>query len=187
VAELPRGYRLYVFDADDTLRRTTVPGRPCPSTADEWELLPGVAEVLGSIPWSDEGGPYFGLASNQDQVAYGLFSEATARSLLRDLAHAATGLLPPDEALQLCPHRHDEECTCRKPKPGMLLRIMRHYGVAPSSTLFVGNAEVDRLAARAAGTAFRWAADAFSSSDGPSDRRIPRTARPHAGGWYDGA
>ena len=32
--------RLVVFDADGTLRRTTVPGQPCPRASDQWELLP---------------------------------------------------------------------------------------------------------------------------------------------------
>src|SRR5689334_11626787 len=36
--------RLFIFDADDTLRHTLVPGQPSPRAADEWELLPGVAE-----------------------------------------------------------------------------------------------------------------------------------------------
>ena len=98
VSEPLTGWDLVIFDADDTLRRTLVPGRPCPRAPDEWALLPGVAEVLRGIPWMTPGGPRLGLASNQDQIGYGLLDERTARRLLKDLALAATGTVPPGAA-----------------------------------------------------------------------------------------
>jgi D-glycero-D-manno-heptose 1,7-bisphosphate phosphatase len=171
-------YRLCIFDADDTLRRSTVADQPCPRTDAEWELIPGVARTLRRIPWNQDEGPFLGLASNQDQVGYGHLSEQTARALLRDLARAAAGIAPADEALQLCPHRLEIDCECRKPRPGMLLRIMDFYGVSPEETLFVGNTEADRKAAEAAGTSYADAAEVFSSSAGPSGRRTRRIPRP---------
>ncbi|HJR16865.1 MAG TPA: HAD-IIIA family hydrolase [Gemmatimonadales bacterium] len=158
---LLQGYRLVVFDADDTLRQTTVPGKPCPHRPDEWVLRPGVREALHNVPWGGAGGPRLGMASNQDQVAYGFLSLEMAHRLLRDLAVAATGSAPSDEALQLCPHPMDARCECRKPQPRMLQNIMEYYGVSPADTLFVGNDEVDREAAARAGVKFVWAADLF--------------------------
>ena len=157
-------YRLFIFDADDTLRRTVVPGKPCPHHPGEWVLMPGVRERLGQVPWNEPDGPRLGIASNQDQVAYGHLSLATARNLLRDVARSATSFVPPDGALQLCPHTLDLRCDCRKPKPGMLLTIMRHYGIGPDDTLFVGNHEVDREAAARAAVAFRWAEEFFGQA-----------------------
>src|SRR5215207_5348477 len=118
-------YDLWIFDADDTLRRTTVPGQPCPRREGEWELLPGVAARLRSFGWERAGGPRFAIASNQDQVGYGLLSAVAARELLRAVARAAAGVDPPDAALRFCPHRPEERCGCRKPAPGMLLDLMR--------------------------------------------------------------
>jgi D-glycero-D-manno-heptose 1,7-bisphosphate phosphatase len=178
MGETFRDYRLCIFDADDTLRRCTVPGQPSPRNAGEWVLLPGVAEALENIPWNTAGGPFLGIASNQDQVGYGHMSEETARSLLRDLAKEAAGVHLPDAALQLCPHRLESQCECRKPRPAMLLRIMAFYGVGPRETLFVGNSEDDRLAGEAAGTRYADAADLFSSSAEPSARRNRRTPPP---------
>jgi D-glycero-D-manno-heptose 1,7-bisphosphate phosphatase len=155
------GFRLIIFDADDTLRRTTAPGQPCPHRADEWELLPNVRSVLARLPWSDADGPRLGLASNQDHIGYGYLSLKAARALLRDAAAAATGVVPPDAALQLCPHVLEIDCECRKPKPAMLLRIMEHYGVEPERTVLVGNADTDRQAAEAAGVAFLPASEVF--------------------------
>lgn len=154
-------FRLIIFDADGTLRRTLVPGQPCPHRPDEWELLPNVHAVLSVLPWLQPGGPLPGLASNQDHVGYGHLSIEAARGLLRDLAAAAMGVVPPDAALQLCPHPLDVDCHCRKPRPGMLERIMRHYDVHRSETLLVGDSTADHLAATAAGVTFVPAAEVF--------------------------
>jgi D-glycero-D-manno-heptose 1,7-bisphosphate phosphatase len=154
-------YRLFIFDADDTLRRTTVPGKPCPHAPGEWALMPGVRAVLATVRWDAPGGPYLGIASNQDQVAYGHLTLGMARRLLRDLARSAADFEPPDDALQLCPHPLEQECECRKPNPGMLRAIMEYYRVAPTETLFVGNHEVDRVAAFRAAAGFSWARDFF--------------------------
>jgi HAD superfamily hydrolase (TIGR01662 family) len=153
-------FRLWIFDADGTLRRTLVPGQPCPHAPDEWALIPGVAEHLYGVPWGDD--VRLGIASNQDHVAYGHLSETMARALLADMAYAATGHTPPKDAVQLCPHALDVPCDCRKPAPGMLRRIMDYYDVTPDETLFVGDAEVDAAAARNAGVTFAWADDFFT-------------------------
>lgn len=159
----PVAARLYIFDADDTLRRTLVPGQPCPRASGEWELLPGVAERLRAIPWGRAA--RLGIASNQDQVGYGLLSEAVARRLLMEMAEAAAGHRPPPEAVQLCPHRLEVPCPCRKPGGAMLERIMAYYGVPRAATLFVGNAATDEEAARRAGVSFVWAHDFFEWSE----------------------
>lgn len=158
--------RLYIFDADDTLRRTRVRGQPCPRAPGEWELLPGVAERLHALPWGR--GALLGIASNQDQVGYGLLTEAMAHRLLVEMAEAAAGHRPPAEAVQLCPHRREVACACRKPGSAMLERILLHYRVPAARALFVGDAPSDREAARRAGVRFRWARDFFGWSE---DRR----------------
>jgi len=164
VHEPLEAYALVIFDADETLRRTLARNQPCPRCSGEWALLPGVAERLRPIRWMAAGGPLLGLASNQDQVGYGHLSEATARRLLGDLALAATGTLPPAPAIQLCPHRLDVPCECRKPAPGMLRRIMSYYGVAPARTLFVGDTPSDQGAATAARTHYADAREVFRRS-----------------------
>ncbi len=156
-AAVPDDVALIIFDADGTLRRTTVVGQPCPRSDTEWELLPDVRARLGAIDWRRV---HCGIASNQDQVGYGHLSAATAHRLLSALLHAATGCRPRPGAVRFCPHVLDIECPHRKPAPGMLLAIMRVFDVAPRRTLFVGDAECDRRAAVSAGVQFL-AADAF--------------------------
>lgn len=160
------GTTLFIFDADDTLRRTLVAGQPCPRAPGEWALCPGVRERLARVPWgAGDGGAHFAIASNQDQVGYGLLAHADAHRLLVDLAVAAAGFEPPAPCIQLCPHRPHEGCDCRKPAPAMLQRIMQACAVPASRTLFVGDATTDAEAARRAGVAFAWAWDFFGATE----------------------
>lgn len=152
MSPFPPDVRLVIFDADDTLRRTLVPGQPCPHRDGEWEPIGGLREALEGLPWGR--GLRMALASNQDHVFYGHLSAATARRLLLDAAEAATGHRPPPWAALFCPHRMEGGCGCRKPEPGLLLRAMRLWGAGPAETLFVGDAPSDREAAARAGVRF---------------------------------
>ncbi|MGI8508080.1 MAG: HAD-IIIA family hydrolase [Gemmatimonadaceae bacterium] len=156
-------HRLIIFDADDTLRRTLVPSQPCLRAPREWALIPAVADQLHALRWGN-GGLKVGVASNQDQVAYGHLSEQMARALLTDMISAATDHVPPPAAVQLCTHALEYPFSWGKPEPGMLLRIMSHYNVPAHETLFVGNAPTDQEAARRAGAPFAFAQDFFRSS-----------------------
>jgi histidinol-phosphate phosphatase family protein len=155
---IPAHIRLLIFDADGTLRRTTVAGQPCPHAPGEWELLPQVAETLARLPWQT-GKLRLGIASNQDHVAYGWLSERTAYQLLEDLLREAG--VDAAAVVRICPHAIEANCACRKPAPGLLLSLMKECAVTAAETLFVGDASTDREAARRAGVAFRWAWEFF--------------------------
>lgn len=147
------GVRAIVFDADGTLRCTTVERQPCPHAPDEWRLLPWVADgPLAHLAWGD--GLALGAASNQDHVGYGHLSERQARALLRAMLVEATGVAPARDALQLCPHVLEEPCGCRKPGDGMLRALLAHCRVSPDALLFVGDAPTDAEAAHRAGVRF---------------------------------
>lgn len=160
MSRLADRWSLAIFDADDTLRRSLVPGQPCPRARSEWELLPRVRDTLAREPWG--AALQFALASNQDQVGYGLIPLETARSLLADLAEALTGRPPDPRAIELCPHTAEDRCDCRKPAPGMLRRLMAAFDAPPARTVFVGNAPCDEEAARRAGVTYIPAARLFA-------------------------
>ncbi|MGA9522891.1 MAG: HAD-IIIA family hydrolase [Myxococcaceae bacterium] len=153
--------RLYIFDADNTLRRTTVPGQVCPHASGEWELLPGVRERLARIDWAQAA---LGVASNQDHVGYGLLSRAQCRALLHELVSQATGGRARNVRVLFCHHVLEVTCACRKPAPGMLKELLASFRVRPEEALFVGDAVTDEAAALAAGIPFQYAAAFFGST-----------------------
>ena len=156
--------RLYIFDADGTLRRTTVPGLPCPNAPGEWELIPGVKERLARVRWG-AGGARFGVATNQGGVGLGYLTLKRAHALLVEMVVQAFGVWPPTGSIEICPHAPHLGCHCRKPEPLMLQRLMRRFGVPNHETLFVGDMDRDEEAARRAGARFMWA-DEFFGWDG---------------------
>ena len=47
------------------------------------------------------------------------------------------------KAAYYCLHRPDENCECRKPKPGMLLRAAREFGTELSESYLIGDNMTD--------------------------------------------
>lgn len=165
-----RAYKLYIFDADGTLRRCTVPGQPCPNRAGEWELIPGVQDRLAEIDWTRTA---MGIASNQGGIALGHLTSADAYAMLGAMVTLAFNAWPPVGTIQICPHLPMAGCPCRKPRPQMLHRLMCHWAVDQSETLFVGDQESDRQAAQAAGCDFMIASEFFGNAKGqPETGRV---------------
>ena len=152
--------RLLIFDADGTLRWTKVPGQPWPNRPGEWELMPNVRATLGALDWSDRG-HCLGIASNQNGVALGHLTRSMARRLLREMVEAAVGFVPAPAAIEMCTCSPSTACPCRKPMPGMILRVLERFSLPAGDALYVGDLEIDREAAWRAGVGFEWATDFF--------------------------
>ena len=85
--------------------------------------------------------------SNQPEVARG--------NLDPDELAAMEGELQSElelDAILVCPHDDDDDCACRKPKPGMLLEASDRLGLDLAASFTVGDRWRDVGAARAAGT-----------------------------------
>ena len=54
------------------------------------------------------------------------------------------------DRIEVCPHGPDEGCDCRKPAPGLLVRLLDDYGVDPADVFVVGDSLRDLEAALAA-------------------------------------
>lgn len=178
----PLPYRVSLLDVDGTLRRTTVPGHPCPNQPGEWELLPHVADVLAV--YSQRHGSALGswrLVSNQGGVGLGYLSWGTAYQLLIEPARAAFALpssLREDDigqSIAWCPHAPQARCFCRKPRPFLLMaavpwddRGRRTDPLRPEHVLYIGERESDRACAQRAGIPFCWAHE-FFAWEGPAD------------------
>jgi len=50
-----------------------------------------------------------------------------------------------------CPHSPDQNCICRKPKPGMLMKAKLKHNINMKNSWLIGDKEVDILAANSAG------------------------------------
>ncbi|MDR2340459.1 MAG: HAD-IIIA family hydrolase [Deltaproteobacteria bacterium] len=134
------------LDRDGVLNKAlVVDGLPFgPIDADALELTEGAPELLAELK---ERGFVLVCVTNQPDVARG------TRTLENVLAmNEKVKTLLPLDALYACLHDNHHNCDCRKPKPGMLLRGAKEFGLDLSKSFMVGDRAGDIEAGRRAGT-----------------------------------
>lgn len=127
----------YVFiDRDDTL----IYDVPYLSDPDKAVLTPGAAEALAKLRQAGFG---IILITNQSGIGRGLFSVEQMHAVnnrVRDLLRAGGADF---DAVYFCPHAPQDECSCRKPKVGMLEMACRDFQVDLSRSVMVGDSSGD--------------------------------------------
>jgi D-glycero-D-manno-heptose 1,7-bisphosphate phosphatase len=104
------------------------------------ELLPGAAEGLRSL---HEQGYRLVVITNQSGVGRGLFSLerlAAMNRRLKEMVQETGGLL---ERIYFCPHRPEDQCLCRKPRPKLLLDAASELGFTPRKAIVIGDKASD--------------------------------------------
>lgn len=113
-----------------------------------FQLLPGVAVAIRRL--NQAGLPVI-VVTNQSGIGRGYFSAAAVDSVHQrmcdELAHADARV----DAVYLCPHRPDEDCTCRKPAPGLLTQAAAELGLDLAQSVIVGDKFTDLAAGAAVG------------------------------------
>ena len=136
---------LVILDRDGVINRDSTAFVKSP---DEWLPLPGSIEAIASL---SRAGYTVAVASNQSGLARGLFDRNALRAMhrkLRRLVSAAGGRV---DRIVVCPHGPDDGCSCRKPRPGLLERLARHYGISLDGVPAIGDSQRDLEAAATAG------------------------------------
>ena len=90
------------------------------------------------------------VITNQRCIARGIVSVQTLEQIHMHLAGQLKKHGLTLDALYVCPHNNNE-CTCRKPHPGMLLQAAAEQQIDLSSSWMIGDHETDVEAGRRAG------------------------------------
>jgi D-glycero-D-manno-heptose 1,7-bisphosphate phosphatase len=136
----PIAVRAVLFDRDGTLIED-VPYNGDPARV---RPMPGAREATDELRLH---GVRTGVVTNQSGVGRGLLTMAQVRAVNARVDE----LLGRFSTWQVCPHRPDAGCACRKPRPGLVLAACTALGVPPESTVLIGDTGADVDAARAAG------------------------------------
>jgi D-glycero-D-manno-heptose 1,7-bisphosphate phosphatase len=137
--------RAVFLDRDGVLNRAILrDGKPYPppSLAD-LRLLPGVREACRKLR---EAGFALILITNQPDIARGAVSSQQVGEINTRLQRFL-GL----DDIRVCPHDDVDRCTCRKPKPGLLLEAAQARGIDLHSSYVVGDRWRDVEAGHRAG------------------------------------
>jgi D-glycero-D-manno-heptose 1,7-bisphosphate phosphatase len=137
--------RAVFLDRDGVLNEAVVVGgRPFPpdSVAD-LVLTPGVEEACAALR---RAGFLLIVVTNQPDIARGTRERATVDAI-NDALRRRLAL---DDVL-VCPHDDDAGCTCRKPRPGLILQAAARWHVILRDSVMVGDRWRDIDAGRGAG------------------------------------
>jgi D-glycero-D-manno-heptose 1,7-bisphosphate phosphatase len=114
----------------------------------EFCFLAGSREAIAKL---SQAGHRIIICTNQAGVARGHISIETVEDIHRRMVESIAEFGGMIEQVYYCPHGKDENCACRKPRPGMLLRARDELGVDLNDAVFIGDSMTDVQAGLAAG------------------------------------
>ncbi len=138
--------RAAVFlDRDGVLNRAEVrEGKPyAPRRLRDFRLLPGTVAAVRGLR---EAGFLLVVVTNQPDIGNGHVAPRVVEAMHARLRRR----LSPD-AIEVCSHRQDDGCACRKPRPGLLRAAAERLGIDLARSFLVGDRWHDIVAGRAAG------------------------------------
>jgi len=117
---------------------------------EQWNPIPGSLEAIARLNQADIA---VAIVSNQSALGRGMLDQGTFNAI-----HARM-MLAIEEAggmiahTAYCPHAPEDDCSCRKPRPGLMLETLNALGLEnePESALMIGDSIRDVQAAAAAG------------------------------------
>jgi D-glycero-D-manno-heptose 1,7-bisphosphate phosphatase len=114
---------------------------------EEFQFLPGACEAIALLTAA---GHRIVVCTNQAGIAYGKMSQAVVEDIHRRMCSEIAQTGGKIEAVYYCPHGKDEQCVCRKPCPGLLLRARIELELDLTDALFIGDSLSDMQAGFAA-------------------------------------
>ncbi len=106
----------------------------------EFHLLPNSAEAVALL---NQNGFYPILVTNQSVIERKMVTpeglDAIFNTMKKALAEAGGRLTD----IFFCPHRPDQDCSCRKPKPGLILQAAQKHTVNLAESCMVGDSAKD--------------------------------------------
>lgn len=112
------------------------------------QFIPGALEALRLLNLS---GIKVIVISNQAGVSKGYFSKKELDEVDSKMIREARKAGGDIERSYYCVHKDEDNCNCRKPKPGLLEMAARQHGIDLKDTYFVGDSLVDAAAGAKAG------------------------------------
>ena len=135
-----------LLDRDGVINQRVVGGYV--TCWEEFVFLPGALEGLRRLT---EGDCHVIVVSNQAGVGKGLMTNADLQEITREFVAAVEAHGGRLRHVYYCTHRAEDDCPCRKPKPGLLLNAQAEYHFDFKDTFLIGDSESDLRAAQAVG------------------------------------
>lgn len=137
--------RAVFLDRDGVLNRNILRGGKAtsPRTMDEVELTAGAENACNTLRAA---GYLLVMVTNQPEIARGIQNPQTLSEINRWLSEQLR-----IHSVKMCPHDDQDDCACRKPKPGMILDAAKELKIDLQQSFLVGDRWRDVEAGRRAG------------------------------------
>lgn len=135
--------RAIFLDRDGVINYAVVRnGKPFPpATLEDFVYIPGVEDSIKKLR---DAGFLVIIVTNQPDVATGVQSREVVESMHQKLI---VDKLCDD--IRVCYHTDKDRCSCRKPKPGMLIEAAALWGIDLNNSILVGDRWRDIQAGKA--------------------------------------
>ncbi len=137
--------KLIILDRDGIINQDSL---QYIKSADEFILFPDSAQAIAHLTAA---GYRVAVATNQSGVSRGFYDEAQLAAIHDKMCAGVRAVGGCIDWVVYCPHMPDSGCLCRKPKPGLLFNIAKHFDCSLKNVPFVGDRVTDIKAAVAAG------------------------------------
>ena len=94
------------------------------------------------------------IITNQSAINRGLTNNENVEKINQKIQEFLKKNGTSIDAFYYCPHRPDENCTCRKPNPGLIIKAINDFNIDINKSWFVGDQESDFLTAKKIGCGF---------------------------------
>ncbi len=114
----------------------------------ELEILPDVGKAIKKL---NNNGYLVIVVTNQSVINRKLISKEVLGKIHEFLIYKISEDGGKITSILYCPHMSEENCSCRKPKPGLILRGIKEFSIDKNNSLLIGDSDEDLTAAKRAG------------------------------------
>lgn len=119
--------------------------------AGEFNFIQGSAEAIALLT---QRGFDVIIITNQSGVGRGIFTHQELEAIFAKMGKGVNGAGGKIKDIFFCPHTPEDDCSCRKPLPGLILQAIEKYGIDPTRSCMVGDSIKDIECARSAGCGY---------------------------------
>ena len=114
---------------------------------DEFKIFSGVGDAIKLL--RDKGYLVI-IITNQSAIGRKIISEKKLDEIHTELKNYLNQHDTYVDSIYYCPHTPEENCNCRKPKPGLLIKATSDFDIDLEKSYFIGDSESDLNAAKEA-------------------------------------
>ena len=142
---MPENSRLVILDRDGVINHDSDNFIRSP---EQWHAIPGSLEAIARLCREDY---RVVIITNQSGISRGYYSINTLNQIHQKMLEELNHLGGEISAIFFCPHSDNDNCGCRKPKPGMFEELSQRMNQPLAGVYAVGDSLRDLQAAQTAG------------------------------------